>query len=423
MSSPADICMTIPSSTSGTTSSSCPPALRPSAPAGVLLTSDHVYEWASSHHDQNVSNYAALLRSLGCSSTTLLREDVLEDLVEGGIPKMAAKDILASFRQHIATFAGEVAVFWDLENIAIRSGSTATSTVKSLRYALSTFGVMHGSIYVYGARDMSSKGYETIRADLTANGCHLIDTPHDGKKEMADKMLIADVLLWAMDHPPPAKIVLLTGDEDMSYIMHRLRAKGFKIVLVLPSGPLPRLRAAASMQIMWERDVLGLSRRPVQLSARNPFTAVAYGGRPDIQQTPQIAVASSNSIPTAAEAVPSDSIQLAKDGSRPPSETQHYFEDAGLADLIECLSRLEERTGQEWLMCSQVGVSLNRWFPLLRKQYPAGFGELFDLAVSMHIVDRDIRMPSSKQPSLRLRDEHSRIRSKLQREAALRLAE
>ena len=131
-----------------------------------------------------------------------------------------------------------------------------STAVSAIRDSLRSVGLTRSSIQVYGTRDISSKGNETKRAELSTSGCHVIDTPHDGSKEVADKMLLCDAAMWAADHPPPAKLVFLTSDRTMSYLMSVLRSRGYSIILIYSDSASQRLQNAASVRLHWQRDVL-----------------------------------------------------------------------------------------------------------------------------------------------------------------------
>ncbi|KAF9533387.1 hypothetical protein CPB83DRAFT_471557 [Crepidotus variabilis] len=59
----------------------------------------------------------------------------------------------------------------------------------------------------------------TMRSELQSSGVSLIDCPHNGRKEVADKMLIVDMLAYAIDTPSPATVVIITGDRDFAYAL------------------------------------------------------------------------------------------------------------------------------------------------------------------------------------------------------------
>lgn len=47
-----------------------------------------------------------------------------------------------------------------------------------------------------------------------------------GVKDGSDKKIIVDMLLWAMENRDPANVMLISGDGDYSYVLHRLRMMG-----------------------------------------------------------------------------------------------------------------------------------------------------------------------------------------------------
>ena len=52
---------------------------------------------------------------------------------------------------------------------------------------------------------------EEKRSDLQLSGCHLVDCPHHGRKEVADKMIIVDAMHFALQHPTGATLCFITG--------------------------------------------------------------------------------------------------------------------------------------------------------------------------------------------------------------------
>jgi hypothetical protein len=96
---------------------------------------------------------------------------------------------------------------------------------------------------------------------LQGSGVSLIDTPKSGRKDVADKMMITDLLAFAIDKRPPALIILLSGDRDFAYPLGILRNRGYDVLLVVPPiGATPILEASANHVMRWRQDVLGLER-------------------------------------------------------------------------------------------------------------------------------------------------------------------
>lgn len=85
--------------------------------------------------------------------------------------------------------------------------------------------------------------------------------PKSGRKDVADKMIIADLMAFALDVPPPARIVLISGDRDFAYPLSLIRGRGYQIVLFTPPvGAVPILEASANYVARWRQDVLGMER-------------------------------------------------------------------------------------------------------------------------------------------------------------------
>lgn len=127
----------------------------------------------------------------------------------------------------------------------------------------------------------------TLRSELQGSGVSLIDTPKSGRKDVADKMIIADILAFALDVPPPARIVLLSGDRDFAYPLSLIRGRGYQVVLITPPvGAVPILKASANYVARWRQDVLGMERdgfgkpyEPSTPSKRSSSPGPATNGR------------------------------------------------------------------------------------------------------------------------------------------------
>lgn len=62
------------------------------------------------------------------------------------------------------------------------------------------------------------------------------------------------MLLFAVDNPPPATVVLISGDKDFSYLLACLRNRKYDIVLVeSPVGAAEELKSSAIKVYKCER--------------------------------------------------------------------------------------------------------------------------------------------------------------------------
>ncbi|KAI3712255.1 hypothetical protein L1987_70806 [Smallanthus sonchifolius] len=74
-----------------------------------------------------------------------------------------------------------------------------------------------------------------LREGCQRTGVKLIDVPN-GRKDAADKAILIDMFLFALDNPPPSSIMLISGDVDFSPALHVLGQRGYTVILVVPSG-------------------------------------------------------------------------------------------------------------------------------------------------------------------------------------------
>ncbi|KAJ7752064.1 NYN domain-containing protein [Mycena metata] len=99
----------------------------------------------------------------------------------------------------------------------------------------------------------------SLRSELQCSGVSLTDCPHNGRKNVADQMIMVDMLAYAIDHPTPATIILISGDRDFAYAVSILRLRRYDVVVI--SLPLPgahiSLRSQASVYLDWNVDVMG----------------------------------------------------------------------------------------------------------------------------------------------------------------------
>ncbi|KAI0665045.1 NYN domain-containing protein [Cubamyces menziesii] len=104
--------------------------------------------------------------------------------------------------------------------------------------------------------DQPSKTPASIRSELQSCGVSVIDCPHSGRKDVADKMMIVDMMAHAIDNPAPSTIVLITGDRDFVYAVSILSLRNHKVVLIAPRHSHDGLKAQADSVYDWPDDFL-----------------------------------------------------------------------------------------------------------------------------------------------------------------------
>ncbi|KAJ3535067.1 hypothetical protein NMY22_g6653 [Coprinellus aureogranulatus] len=160
----------------------------------------------------------------------------------------------------------DVGVFWDLGEItrpvggvgrlaeiwlSFHAGScpvhlngTATSgfeIVDKIRILASRFGVIKSFKGYTSSADINllseSSSLEALRlrSQLQSSGVSLMDVP--GKPNVAEKMVVVDMLAYAFDRLPQETIlVLITAEPSFSYALSFLRLRKYRVVLLAPEN-------------------------------------------------------------------------------------------------------------------------------------------------------------------------------------------
>ncbi|EPQ31165.1 uncharacterized protein PFL1_01353 [Pseudozyma flocculosa PF-1] len=252
--------------------------------ASLLLAQRHTHSiW---------SIFASILGRLNDKSSSNIndngnRKNDATDATSSSPPSQPARDPARPQKGRIADKysvkedADPVAIFWDVDNCSPPTGSSGRAVAQAIRSSMQNLEL--GPIVSFKAYlELSSETLAPnaqqvqLRSELQGSGVSLIDTPKSGRKDVADKMMITDLLAFAIDQPAPATIVLISGDRDFAYPLGLLRNRGYEIVLITPPvGAVPILEASANVVLTWRQDVLGMERasngRPYA-SANGPGT-------------------------------------------------------------------------------------------------------------------------------------------------------
>ena len=150
-------------------------------------------------------------------------------------------------------------MFHDLENCAVPSAVQAWSVAGAVLEALRASGY-GGVLRSYTAFGDMALLRPAVRRQLSSTGVRLCDVP-SGRKDAADRALLLDMLLFARDTPPPAVVLLITGDRDFAPTAHRLTQLGYTVLLSAPIATAtvaPELLSAAHRRYDWARMACGL---------------------------------------------------------------------------------------------------------------------------------------------------------------------
>ncbi|KAJ7046568.1 DUF537-domain-containing protein [Mycena alexandri] len=197
--------------------------------------------------------------------------------------------------------SADVAIFWDYENCHASSQVSGYEIVSAIRDVAHRYGpVKHFKAYmeVPGADTFRSL---SLRSELQCSGVSLTDCPHNGRKNVADQMIMVDMLAYAMDHPAPATIFLISGDRDFAYAVSVLRLRQFEVIILSLTAHIS-LKSQASAWLSWNTHILayctsGTAESPtatrsppngVQISSP-PRRASYFGDRDSPFSTPKFA--------------------------------------------------------------------------------------------------------------------------------------
>ncbi|KAI0818827.1 NYN domain-containing protein [Irpex lacteus] len=148
-----------------------------------------------------------------------------------------------------------VAIFWDFENCALHNKAGGWEVDNIRRIALK-----YGPIKIFKAYlEISARASPeslALRSELQSCGVSLTDCPHNGRKDVADKMLLVDMMAFALDTEAPATIVLLSGDRDFVYALSVLGNRGYHTVVIAPQHSHPKFSHRASEILDWDALVV-----------------------------------------------------------------------------------------------------------------------------------------------------------------------
>ena len=123
-------------------------------------------------------------------------------------------------------------ILWDYENVHVPRGTHGLHVTRRLHALFSRRGPIV-SVQAFAASGLIPA---ELREQLQLGGVKIVDSSilGRGRKDQADKMIMTEMFLFALDHAPPATIVLISGDVDYSSAISALRLRGYGVVLVVP---------------------------------------------------------------------------------------------------------------------------------------------------------------------------------------------
>lgn len=211
-------------------------------------------DWVKS----SLPKYCQKLLSLGASWDSFRRdsEEVISDLVKGGIPLLPAKDIVEKAREILQSRNAPMAIFWDLDSITFPGNCTGREVISCLRAELSHYGLL-AQLRGYANNSIASIP-EKSRCEMIEGGCILVDSPSGGT-EVASKRIIIDSLTFAYERPERATLCFITADSDIVHLLSALDSNHWSTILISNEATLLRMNdAVCNYKLNWESDILHL---------------------------------------------------------------------------------------------------------------------------------------------------------------------
>ncbi|KAH9625170.1 hypothetical protein KSS87_008772 [Heliosperma pusillum] len=168
------------------------------------------------------------------NSSTSLRSEQSLSLVSGSNMVNVASPSCTVPRQN-NSYQGPVAILWDIENCPVPSDVRPEDVAGNIRMALRVHPVIQGVVTLFSAYGDFNAFPRRLREGCQRTGVKLVDVPN-GRKDAADKAILVDMFLFALDNPPPSSIMLISGDVDFAPALHILGQRGYTVILVIPAG-------------------------------------------------------------------------------------------------------------------------------------------------------------------------------------------
>lgn len=146
---------------------------------------------------------------------------------------------------------GPMAIFWDIENCPVPSDVRPEDVAGNVRMALRMQPVVKGVVTMLSAYGDFNAFPRRLREGCQRTGVKLVDVPN-GRKDAADKAILVDMFLFALDNHPPSSIMLISGDVDFAPALHILGQRGYTIVLAIPSSVTVSSALSSAGSVVWD---------------------------------------------------------------------------------------------------------------------------------------------------------------------------
>lgn len=150
--------------------------------------------------------------------------------------------------------SAKTSVWWDIENCQVPRSCDPHLIAQNISSALAQMDYK-GRVNISAYGD-TNRIPPNVQHALNSTGISLNHVPA-GVKDASDKKILVDMLFWAVDNPPPANYLLISGDRDFSNALHQLSMRRYNILLAQPQCVSQALVAAAKNVWLWTSLLAG----------------------------------------------------------------------------------------------------------------------------------------------------------------------
>ncbi|KAF7295107.1 NYN domain-containing protein [Mycena indigotica] len=116
---------------------------------------------------------------------------------------------------------------------------------------------------------MASKT-NALRSELQSSGVSLVDCLDNVRQDIANRMVMVDMLVHAMDHPHTT-FILISGHQEFAYVVSILRLRKFEVVVISTSAH-PSLTSQASISLDWDKHIMDYPAADSSTTSSSPTT-------------------------------------------------------------------------------------------------------------------------------------------------------
>ena len=220
---------------------------------------DSFEAWANSS-----TKWGNELLQLGASWDTFGgdQETAMNDLVEGGIPRLAARSIFKLATEAIRRNSAPMAVFWDFEYFPVPRHLDCATVVERLKQTLTPFGSLtQFRCYLNSTTDDPGNAKE--RVEILAAGCY--PTGRSFASCSTELMIAVDAMKFAYTNAECATLCFIVDPSRILYLLSDLQQSCWRTVVIASTS------AADSLQSHWTtisldwNEIIGTSSSSIAL--------------------------------------------------------------------------------------------------------------------------------------------------------------